>query len=259
MRHSPGVSRFLVATVEELADDGYFWGHSAAAQINDRMRNIRAHPGFFRIDYNEYYLTHCRQLERFFLDLERSGIEVGSVSPSRIPALATRSTRVEFSADLDIDTVNALLDDSARRVRTRLHQLERSALTDLRFVSINPSLRGSMGHPLYQDLSIRKVISHDGSGFVSLGDARLDESINGSFVLPVFETRIWQVHRRTGEQRRVQRMPFSLRNCSPPLSCLMRPPGWMMPSSSSTSGIRHCFPRSRDVGEGSVFAVGGLF
>lgn len=188
----------------KLADDGYFWGHSAAAQINDRMRNIQeAHPGFFRIDYNEYYLTHCRQLERFFLDLERSGVEVGSVSSSRIPALAKRSTKSEFAADLDIDTVNALLDDGARRVRTRLHQLDRGALTDLRFVSINPSLRSSMGHPLYQDLSIRKVISPDGSGFVSLGDARLDESINGSFVLPVFETRIWQVHRWAGEQRRV--------------------------------------------------------
>jgi hypothetical protein len=188
----------------KLADDGYFWGHSAAAQINDRMRNIQeAHPGFFRIDYNEYYLTHCRQLERFFLDLERSGVEVGSVSSSRIPALAKRSTKSEFAADLDIDTVNALLDDGARRVRTRLHQLDRGALTDLRFVSINPSLRGSMGHPLYQDLSIRKVISPDGSGFVSLGDGRLDESINGSFVLPVFETRIWQVHRWAGEQRRV--------------------------------------------------------
>jgi hypothetical protein len=188
----------------KLADDGYFWGHSAAAQINDRMRNIQeAHPGFFQIDYNDYYLTHCRQLERFFLDLERSGIEVGSVSSSRIPALATRSTKVEFAAALDDDTVNALLDDGERRVRTRLRQLDRGALSDLRFVSINPSLRGSMGHPLYQDLSIRKVISPDGSGFVSLGDARLDESLNGSFVLPVFETRIWQVHRRAGEQRRV--------------------------------------------------------
>jgi|GEM_PF-4151029 len=187
-----------------LADDGYFWGHSAAAQINDRMRNIQeAHPGFFKIDYNDYYLTHCRQLERFFLDLERSGIEVGSVSPSRIPALAQRSTSPELAEALDVDTVNALLDDGARRVRTRLHQLDRSALVKPRFVSVNPSLRGSMGHPLYQDLSIRRVLSPDGKGFISLGDARLEEKLHGGFILPVFETRIWEVHRKAGEQRRV--------------------------------------------------------
>lgn len=187
-----------------LADDGYFWGHSAAAQINNRMRNIQeAHPGFFQIDYNDYYLTHCRQLERFFLDLERSGIEVVSASPSCIPALARRSRSAELAGAVDTDTVNALMGDGARRVRARLHQLDGAALRALRFVSVNPSLKDSMGHPLYQDLSIRRAVSPDGNGFVSLGDARFEETIHEGFVLPVFETRIWQIHRSAGAQRRV--------------------------------------------------------
>ncbi len=185
-----------------LADDGYFWGHSTAAQINDRMRNIQeVHPGFFAIDYNDYYLTHCRQLERFFGDLERSGIEVASVAPSCIPALAKRAVGAELAKAVDEDTANALLSEGERRMRTRVRQLDRTALSGLRFVSVNPSLRGGLGHALYQDLAIREVVCPDGAGFVSLGDAGLEEELSGRFALPVFETKIWQVHRRTGKER----------------------------------------------------------
>ena len=40
-------------------EDSYFWGHNKTTQLNDKMQNIqRVHPGFFNIDYNEYYETH---------------------------------------------------------------------------------------------------------------------------------------------------------------------------------------------------------
>jgi hypothetical protein len=79
-----------------LKDNTYFWGHNPKTQINDKMANIReVHPGFFAIDYNEYYLEHCKMLEAQFFQGEKAGKHFISLGFSHIPAL---NSRIEVGA-----------------------------------------------------------------------------------------------------------------------------------------------------------------
>lgn len=75
-----------------LEQDDYFWGHSAKVQINDKMDNIQiVHPGFFAIDYNEYYFEHCHTLDRFIRAAEHQGKRFCHHGQSHIPALRERT------------------------------------------------------------------------------------------------------------------------------------------------------------------------
>ncbi len=77
-----------------LEQNDYYWGHDKTVQYNDKMPDIQlAHPGFFSIDYNEYYLKHCYVLEKWISTLESAGKRVVNLTPSYIPALAKRSLK----------------------------------------------------------------------------------------------------------------------------------------------------------------------
>lgn len=77
-----------------LAENTYFWGHNTNTQFNDKMANIRVvHPGFFNIDYNDYYLEHCQTLESELSAGEAIGKKFISLGFSHIPALNTRYGR----------------------------------------------------------------------------------------------------------------------------------------------------------------------
>lgn len=70
----------------------YFWGHGKSVQNNKEMENIQqVHPGFFRIDYNDYYFTHCHTLANLIEDSERLGNTITHQAHSYIPALSARS------------------------------------------------------------------------------------------------------------------------------------------------------------------------
>lgn len=70
---------------------GYFWRHHESAQFTAEMSAIRqAHPGFFQIDYQDYYALHCETVRRWVRAAERKGKRVISLTPSHIPALAAR-------------------------------------------------------------------------------------------------------------------------------------------------------------------------
>ena len=74
-----------------LIENNHFWSHNQSTQINDKMANIRAtHPGFFAIDYNDYYLEHCGTLEAQFQAGEKEGKRFYSLGFSHIPALKRR-------------------------------------------------------------------------------------------------------------------------------------------------------------------------
>ena len=69
-------------------NDDYFWGHGKSVQINSEMDNIQeVHPGFFKIDYNEYYFEHCHILDVMVSKAYKSGIKIQHKAPSFIPAL----------------------------------------------------------------------------------------------------------------------------------------------------------------------------
>ncbi|MEQ8654379.1 MAG: hypothetical protein RIC87_18070 [Kiloniellales bacterium] len=74
-----------------LSQDSYFWGHHKASQFGDQMDAIQlAHPGFFAISYNDYYLRHCSELERFCTQMESVGKTVHAITGSFIPSLRKR-------------------------------------------------------------------------------------------------------------------------------------------------------------------------
>ncbi|HCG5236628.1 hypothetical protein CGJ21_04800 [Vibrio parahaemolyticus] len=79
-------------------NDDYFWGHGDTVQINDKMKNIQqVHPGFFDIDYNEYYFEHCHTLECLFQKGESSGMSFVHHADSYIPALRDRNSDFKVS------------------------------------------------------------------------------------------------------------------------------------------------------------------
>src|SRR5690606_22386384 len=49
------------------------------------------HPGFFAIDYNDYYLKHCELLAQQLDEGEARGKRFVCMAPSHIPALAART------------------------------------------------------------------------------------------------------------------------------------------------------------------------
>jgi FkbM family methyltransferase len=86
---------FLGCDGRPLEENTYFWGHNEKTQINDKMANIReVHPGFFAIDYNDYYLIHCNTLGDQLKYGENQGFEFFSLAFSHIPALKSRIKRV---------------------------------------------------------------------------------------------------------------------------------------------------------------------
>lgn len=77
-----------------LEDDSYFWNHNKQVQINDKMENIKSiHPGFFNIDYQDYYLGHCQTLSEQLTQADQTGYSIKSLTFSHIPALKDRVCR----------------------------------------------------------------------------------------------------------------------------------------------------------------------
>ena len=75
-----------------LDEDNYFWKHDPASQINTEMDSIkRAHPAFFTIDYNAYYLQHIEIAQRWIDMAEASGHQFHNLTFSHVPALKSRS------------------------------------------------------------------------------------------------------------------------------------------------------------------------
>ncbi len=73
-------------------DDDYFWRHGPTVQLEEELAEIRlVHPGFFELDYADYYGEHVVALERQCAELEARGLEIRLMSRSSIPALRRRS------------------------------------------------------------------------------------------------------------------------------------------------------------------------
>lgn len=85
---------FLGCDGRPLKENKYFWNHNPRTQFTDKMANIRKiHPGFFNIDYNDYYLEHCQTLEKQLRDAEHIGKKSISLTFSHIPAFQSRLGR----------------------------------------------------------------------------------------------------------------------------------------------------------------------
>lgn len=88
--------RLLGCDGRPLEENDYFWTHGQSVQINSEMENIRrVHPGFFAIDYDDYYFDHCHTLNNLIQDGESAGHSFQHPEPSHIPALKMRGSGMD--------------------------------------------------------------------------------------------------------------------------------------------------------------------
>ncbi|MDA8019803.1 MAG: hypothetical protein MPN21_20370, partial [Thermoanaerobaculia bacterium] len=153
-----------------LEEDQYFWSHNPKTQLGDLMDNIQAvHPGFFDLDYNDYYLKHCRNTERWMEAGEKIGRRYVSMVDSQVPALRRRGP-----------------------AQTALRRALESSRADLRVVSINPDLVNSFGHYLHHDLRCRAEVEQRGGGLVSLANLGV-HGVEEPGIVPWFESHSWSI------------------------------------------------------------------
>ncbi len=73
------------------ADQDDFWQYAPGAAFDaERALQREAHPGFFTLDYQDYYALHCETTRIWIAAAERKGVRVRAGTPSYIPALAAR-------------------------------------------------------------------------------------------------------------------------------------------------------------------------
>jgi hypothetical protein len=71
--------------------DNYFWRHGPTVQLDQELQDIRlVHPGFFEIDYADYYEDHIATVERLLSQLDVRGKTTRPLVESFIPALRRR-------------------------------------------------------------------------------------------------------------------------------------------------------------------------
>ena len=159
--------RLLGCDGRPISENKYFWSFNPRTQFSpELMQNIQtAHPGFFKIDYNDYYTNHCKNLERQILQLEKCGHTIESLTPSHIPVLQRRSPPPTLRAikDLHTDSKESLL------------------------ISLNPHLKNHFGHFLHFDAALQAAFSKKGYRFISLSGRNLDLNEEPEWpVLPFF-------------------------------------------------------------------------
>lgn len=72
----------------KLEDNQYFWSHDKNSQFNSKMDEIKkAHPAFFKIDYNDYYLQHIEDLKNVINIGQENGKVFKNLTKSYIPIL----------------------------------------------------------------------------------------------------------------------------------------------------------------------------
>ena len=158
-----------------LEDNTYFWNHGQSVQINEKMDNIKqCHPGFFNIDYNEYYFEHCHTLDNFISYAELKGKKFVHLGNTYIPALAARAVNNNLSLDL----------------KERFPE-------DIQHLIIEPDgMNKSSGH--YQDwhFLLGRELSDIGKHKISIL-SRIDaEYLGDEFeIIKIFTTRSWELQR----------------------------------------------------------------
>jgi len=81
-----------------IEENDYFWKHDPQSQLPEKMNAIqRAHPRFFAIDYDEYYMEHVAVVETWLEAGKHQGHRFTNLTPSYIPALQ-RCTGKRISA-----------------------------------------------------------------------------------------------------------------------------------------------------------------
>ncbi len=89
------------------SDDTYYWSYGPTVQLRDELEAIRrVHPGFFQVDFEDYYDDHVATVEQVFEACEARGIEIVGMSTSHMPPVVRRSALLRLPA-IDWDVPDA--------------------------------------------------------------------------------------------------------------------------------------------------------
>lgn len=77
--------------MSRLEEKGYFWKHSVKNQYQSDMVTAElAHPAFFQVDFDAYYVDHIGTVAAQCTEAEKQGIAITNHTPSFIPAFRHR-------------------------------------------------------------------------------------------------------------------------------------------------------------------------
>lgn len=164
-----------------FAKNDYFWSHDKASQFNERMDDIqKAHPAFFAIDFDDYYLTHCRVLGGWVREMERGGKVVTNHTPSHIPALASRSVGPLVAA-----------------ARAEKGKAGDNPLAGSLFVSIDPEVGKNIGHYTPMNDRMAEAARALGVEFLTYGNRDQSALPEGrGYLRPCFKVNSWSFRMR---------------------------------------------------------------
>jgi hypothetical protein len=85
---------FILGCDGRKPSDQAFWSHHGASQYAGLMRTVNdTHPGFFDVDYVDYYDRYCSHVASVIAAGEAVGKRYASLVPSYVPALQERPAR----------------------------------------------------------------------------------------------------------------------------------------------------------------------
>lgn len=154
-------------------EETYFWRHNPRTQLNHLMDNVKSiHPGFFNLEYQDYYARHCDNLERYVERGEANGNSFYSLRPSAIPALASR----ERAKSVSVDDLATLL--SATK-------------PSFRVVTINPDWVDDFGHYSQYDRRLAEAVKQERGDLISVVNAGLEAGSSGLGTVRCFSEQSW--------------------------------------------------------------------
>lgn len=145
----------------------YFWRHGTTVQFDRELEEIRsAHPGFFELDYGDYYDQHVAAVEQMFLDIELRGGTVNSRAHSFMRPLLRRSEAADSPVVVG---------------RTRAHRDPSPAAI---IASITPDWTGDFGHFGPWERAVGGAARARGHEYRSLASRALDPPVDTA--IPTF-------------------------------------------------------------------------
>ena len=82
---------FILGCDGRAPTDAAFWSHHQSSQYGGLMGTVnQTHPGFFELDYLDYYARYCSHVALVIASGEALGKRYTSLVPSYVPALADR-------------------------------------------------------------------------------------------------------------------------------------------------------------------------
>lgn len=132
------------------SSEQYFWKHNPRTQLHHLMDNIKLiHPGFFDVEYEDYYERHCQNLREYIEYGETLGKRFVSLTKSSIAVLAERGRE-------------------HRRVAGPYPGVQVSHGVNFRVLALSPDWVDDFGHYGHHDRRLGALVADRGGELISL-------------------------------------------------------------------------------------------